>query len=189
MDVLTVDDVMAGDNHLTFEVVGEISHSDLALLDSGQRIPSAGSPLERLRPRHHALAKSLARGLRPSIAAATHGYSVSRVSILQADPAFSDLVAHYRANENHDYALMQERLTGLSVAAMDELEERLEKNPESIQSAQLTRIIAVTADRTGHGPASKTDHKVTYDIGARLAAARERKQLAQANGPIIDHED
>ncbi len=174
LDVLTVGGPKAGAVPLVFEFVAELAENDLLLLDSDARVKVGAPPIERIRPRHHALAKSLARGMRPGIAAATHGFSVSRVSILASDPTFKELVEHYRREEQHDYANVQERLTGITVAAMDELAERIEEDPKSVPTAQLTRLVMVGADRTGHGPKAQTDVNITLGLAERMRQARER---------------
>jgi hypothetical protein len=144
------------------------------------------SPLQRLRSRHHALAKALAEGMRPGIAAATFGYSASRVSILQNDPAFKELLVHYSKEKDHDYARVHERLTNLSVDALDEIAERLEDRPGEISTSQLTAIVKLTADRTGFGPRTTADDNVNIGLADRLREARKR--LEERNLNILDLE-
>lgn len=155
-----------------------LAASDLTLLAAG--LPRvAPAPLARLRARHHGLAKSLAEGMRPGVAAAIHGYSASRVSILQGDPAFKELIAHYQNERDSDFARVAERLTGLAVAAMDELAERLEESPEKIKNGELMKLTAIAADRIGHGPKAQTDVNVFVKFGDRLRAAQERLNAAK----------
>lgn len=177
LELATILDEAFGDPPLTASFGRELDSADMALLASGARVERSSPPaLQRLRARHHALAKALAEGMRPGIAAATYGYSVSRVSILSADPAFRELVEHYRVQVDHDYRRVHDRLADLSVEAMDELEHRLEESPEKVSVTQLLKLVELTADRTGFGPKSNTDVNVTVGFGDRLREARKRVQ-------------
>ena len=109
---------------LTAVAVRALQVDDLVLLqgEKGSRAP----PLKRLAERHHALARCLASGMSPGDAAVTCGYDQSRVSILQADPAFRELLTFYRDDVNRSYRDMHERLAGLSLDATALLQEQLE---------------------------------------------------------------
>jgi len=173
------------DEPLTFSEGRALTPADLAMPRVGVSSPST---LQRLRSRHHALAKALAQGMRPGIAAATYGYSASRVSILAGDPAFRELVEHYRKEADFDYARMQERLTGIAVEAMDEIERRLEEAPEKIKTKELKELVELGTDRTGHGPRSQQDVNVNVGFADRLREARKRIEAKAIEGPILDAE-
>jgi hypothetical protein len=53
-------------------------------------------PLVRLRDSHHTVARLFAHGLRPEEVSGQTGYSPSRLSTLQRDPSFQELVTFYR---------------------------------------------------------------------------------------------
>lgn len=158
---------------VTASVVRELDAADLTLLQEEKG--SSAPALKRLSERHHALARNLASGMSPSEAAITCGYSTSRVSILQDDPAFQELLAFYRADVEHQYRDLHTRLSGLALDAADELAARLEEDPESVSIGQLMEITKMGADRTGFGPqSSSTNLNVNVDLASRLQAARER---------------
>lgn len=187
LDIRTVAEDGGGAEPLTFAFARELDEADIAMRGSGREVGSSPPPaLKRLRAKHHALARALANGMRPGIAAATYGYHPSRVSILQNDPAFRELIEHYRGEGDHDYARVQERLAGLSVEALDEIERRLEEEPESFKPKDLLSLVEITADRTGHGPKSSQDVNVNVGFADRLREARKR--AAAISGPIIDAE-
>jgi hypothetical protein len=156
------------------EVVRELGLADIHLLgtDRGVKAPA----LKRLSQRHHALARNLAAGMRDAEAALITGYDISRISILKADPQFQELMEFYRADVDRAYADLHERLAGLSVDAADELTRRLEDAPEDVSTGQLLEIMKSTADRTGHGPSSKSEQtlNVNVNLATRLEAARRR---------------
>lgn len=167
--------------------VRELDEGDLALLQ--QEKGSTAPPLKRLAERHHALARCLASGMEPGQAAVTCGYSASRVSILQADPAFQELLEFYREDVNKAYRDLHERLAGLSLDATDELSARLEEEMQAEEKkfsvGQLLEIAKMGADRTGFGPqTSSTNVNINVDMAARLKAARERVAAR-----TIEHKD
>jgi hypothetical protein len=169
---------------LTVSAVRPLDEFDLALVGTGPTVKP--SPLARLGARHHALAKALADGMRPGIAAATYGYCLSRVSILQSDPSFDELVAHYRAEAEHDYARVHERLTGIAVDALDEIDKRLQETPDQISTGTLAKLVELTTDRTGHGKKGETEVNINIGFADRLRAARERIKIVSA--PTIEGE-
>lgn len=157
--------------------VGEarpLGERDLAALaeNRGTRAPA----LQRLTDRHHALARALASGMRPMEAAILTGYQPSRVSILLDDPAFKELLEFYRSNMDAVYADLHARMASLSIDALEELRTRLEEAPESVSNTMLLDILKATADRTGHGPQSRSTSEVNVNvnIASRLEAARQR---------------
>lgn len=157
--------------------VRELDETDIALL--GEEKGSRPPPLKRIAERHHALARCLASGMKPGDAALTCGYDASRVSILQADPAFKELLEFYRDDVNRAYQGMHENLAGLSMDALAELRERLEADMQAddktLSVGQLIELTKMGADRTGFGPqSSSTNVNVNVDLAERLKAARER---------------
>lgn len=160
------------------EIVRPLDRTDLALLqeEKGSRAPA----LVRISERHHALARNLASGMSPSEAGIVSGYSASRVSILQDDPAFRELLEFYRADVQLAYRDLHTRLSGLALDAADELAQRLEESPGDVSIGQLMEITKMGADRTGFGPqSSSTNVNVNVDLAERLEAARKRVSARQ----------
>lgn len=158
---------------ITAEVVRELEPNDLVHL--GAEKGSEPSALKRLSDRHHALARNLASGMEPGEAGMLCGYVNSRVSILQNDPAFKELVEFYRRDVTAQYRDLHQRLSGLALDAAEELAERLEAEPEKVSIGQLMEITKMGADRTGFGPQSSTTNlNVNVDLASRLQEARKR---------------
>lgn len=155
------------------EVIRELEAGDLVLL--GAEKGSKSSPIKRLSERHHALARNLAGGMAPSEAAIVCGYSLSRVSILQDDPAFKELLSFYRSDVNAQYRDLHARLSGIALDAAEEIQVRLEEEPEKVSLAALMELTKMGADRTGFGPqSSSTNLNVNVDLAGRMEAARKR---------------
>jgi hypothetical protein len=172
---------------VTATVVRELDEADLALLaeEKGSTTP----PLKRLSERHHALARCLASGQSSGDAAIACGYVPSRVSILLADPAFTELVEFYRADVNAQYLGLHEVLAGLAHDSARELQERLEDDmsadKKELSVGQLLEMTKMGADRTGHGPqTSATNVNINVDLAGRLEAARKRV----AARPLIEQD-
>jgi hypothetical protein len=111
----------------------------------------------------------------PGEAGIVCGYSASRVSILQDDPAFRELLHFYRQDVEREYRGLHEKLAGLATDAASVLADRLEDSPDDISIGQLQEIVKLGADRTGHGPQSSSTHlNVNVDLAGRLQRARER---------------
>lgn len=172
---------------LRAEVQRPLRDSDLALLaaDRGTTAPA----LKRISERHHALARNLAAGLSPGEAAVVIGMCASRVSVLQGDPAFQELLQFYRSEKDASFADMYEQLAGLSKDALLLMRERLEDSPEDFSNPQLLEIVTKLADRSGYGPTSTQQNlNVNVDIASRLEVARKRARAA-ARGEIIEVQD
>lgn len=163
---------------LAARVVRELTPEDLVLLQTERATKTI--PLKKLRDSHHWLARLLAQGMRNTEASKITGYTTSRISNLQADAKFSELVAHYRKTTEEIYADAHERMFTLSLEALAVIRERLHDSPEQLSSMGLLEIAKSLLDRTGYGPTSKsTLTTINIDLAGRLDRARAR---VAANG-------
>lgn len=160
---------------ITAEVERVITREDLQALtvEKGSTPPH----IQRITDRHHALARLIVEGKKMSEAAYICGISLSRVSILQNDPQFIELLGFYRAEQADHYKDMHERLSNLSMDAVQLVADRMEDDPNSLTTGQLLEIAKMGADRTGFGPqSSQTNLNVNVGVADRLAAARQRRR-------------
>lgn len=132
----------------------DLTTADIAALGKGE---TPAPSLVRVHSSHHALAKCLAAGMRPYQAALVTGYSNSRISILQRDPLFNQLVEEYKAENESVMADLAVRMRGLSHDAIEALHDRLLDNPEAFSPGMLLDIVKATADRTGFGTNSNVN--------------------------------
>lgn len=146
-------------------------------------------PLAKIRDAHHALARVLATGTSEAEASAITGYSPSRISILKADPQFQELLAFYRSTSVEAVSDFRQRMLNLGMGALQELEDRLDDNPDSFSPALLKDIVKDMADRTGHAPNKGTTVNVNVDaaLSDRIAKARARIE-ALSSGKVIEHD-
>lgn len=126
----------------------DLEKSDLALVLNPPEKGIITNPIAKLRNSHHMLARLLAEGRRNGECSLMTGYSPSRISILQHDPAFQDLLAYYKANTEAKYLDVHERLATLGLATIDELQERLEDNPDGFSNKDMLALAEFALDRS-----------------------------------------
>jgi hypothetical protein len=154
---------------VTATPVREVTPQDLASLDA---VAGRGTPsLSRIRDSHHALARILALGHTNTEAAAITGYTPNRISVLRTDPAFQDLMAHYRSRADEQFADLGGRMKAVSLDVLAELHERILEHPEEFSPRDLTDAFKTVADRTGYGASTKSETKVAVSFS--LAAIVE----------------
>ena len=144
------------------------------------------SPIKRISTRHHKLAKLVAGGETIVNAALMVGYAPQRASLLQHDPSFKRLVEFYNKQRDEIWADTQQQLADLGHTSSGVLLDRMEEDPDEFTNRELTTIIALTADRTGHGPTSRKEVSHTIGIASKLAEARQRIGLRRLD--IVDAE-
>lgn len=136
-----------------------------------------------LRHTHHKLAQCIAGGMDESIAALVCNYTPQRVSQLKADPAFANLIDHYKTTVDAAFSDFTTAAADLSMDMLSRLREILESEPERLNPTHIMDAIKLLADRTGHAPVSKSINvNVNAGMGERLRAARERVNAA----PVLE---
>lgn len=181
--MFTLDDILGGlGRPLQAAVTRELQEVDLTLLSilPDGALEKTTPAVARLRHSHHLLARLLAEGRRPNECAMITGYSPSRISILQNDPSFQDLVASYQSQVQEIYVSVHERLAQLGVDSIEELQSRLDEHPEKFSIADLQEMMKLTMDRSGHGPTAQvkhTHHIITPEILEKIKAEAARRQL------------
>lgn len=144
------------------EYARDLTEADIAALSVNRGTKPRS--LVRIHASHHALARCLASGMKPAQAALVTGYSNSRISILQNDEAFKGLVEDYRNEAKAIFADMAERMSNLSLDALELIQERLHEDPGSFTVPMLLDVVKAFADRTGHGPGQEVQLKVSQDF-------------------------
>lgn len=153
-------------------VVRELRREDFELLQSARGVEA--KPIAKLRARHHTLARLLAQGTSVPDCQAITGYAQSRISILQGDPTFQELVRFYEGQVMEAYLDTHAKLGELTSDALDLIRERIEDEPDSVTMAQAIELVKLGADRTGHGPSSTQNTNINVNFAARLEEARKR---------------
>lgn len=132
---------------------------DIEALDDAKPLEQV-TPVQQLRHQHHLLARLLGEGKSATESAQVTGYSVAYISRLSTqDRAFKDLVKYYQQQVGEVYVNVHERLAGLGLNTIEELQERLAEKPEGFTHRELMELAELCFDRSGHGPTS-TNHSV-----------------------------
>lgn len=171
-----------GARMLRAEQVRELTAQDLIAMqqEAGIHAPA----LKSIRSYHHTLARTLAQGVKAQEASIICGISISRISILKADPTFAELLEYYTQMEQEQYTVaradMHARLASLGYDAVEILHERLIDEPDAFEPKTLLAILEATADRTGHGKTSTVNANVTHGFSPEaLAAIKQNTQLGR----------
>lgn len=168
-------------------LAGPLREEDLMLLHSLNRLePDPKAPLAKIRDPHHTLAKMVADNKPVVEISSVTGYSPSRIRTLENDPAFQELVAHYRDQNRLASADIQEQLKHVSLTALQILQERLEENPEEVSVKELQSIAELGLDRTGYGPSRQLN--VSTNSGMTLKEMMQAV-VSEQNGRIIAREE
>ena len=145
--------------------------------------------LKSLTDGHHRVARAVAAGLSNVDAAAITGRTANRIAVLKQDPAFAELVAHYRGIVTADYVqsadsylevLLANKLKA-EVMLGDKLDAAIDGD-EVLPTRDLMAISRDAADRTGHGKV-QTNMNVNVDFASKLEAARKRSSQARVSSP------
>lgn len=150
---------------LELEIISSISEEDLLNRSEGALVSSEAPTLSRIRGIHHEIARLLASGLKPADVSAVTGYSLSRISILQKDPSFRELLSFYEAKSDEVFVDVRKRMAVLGLDAASELADRLENKPETLSNSQLIEITKASLDRAGFSPVTKT-----VNVGVQISA-------------------
>lgn len=141
--------------------------------------------LQRIRHTHHLAARLLAEGRSNVEVADIVALSPVRICQLKNDPAFQELVEHYKTQVNAKYVNFHEKLAGLGMAFVDELAQRLEEEPDKFSNDEVMRALEKLLDRGGFGPKSVRE----VNLNARsfaLSVVETIKSEHKAAGRVLE---
>lgn len=158
--------------------VRDLTEADLAMLAEARDIVPFNT-VNRITARHHGLARMIAAGHKQSVVATTMGYSENYVSRLcNEDPAFKELVTYYMQQREGEWLGVQEKLAGLSVAAMENLTRRVEEDTEALELGLPPKM---TAKEVREIMDSAMERSVAPSKGAVRGAAGASSAPVQVN--------
>lgn len=172
---------------LFWAVLRDIQPGELARLTEGN-LGVKPIPLVKVREVHHQIARLLAQGIRPVEVSAIVGFSQSRISILQRDPTFQELMAFYRDRKDEVGADISARLQAATLDALAILHDRLIDDPESITTDELQRAVNSGLDRLGHGARQTLDvNFIGPAVLTRLKAEARAAGEVKVRGEDVNH--
>lgn len=139
---------------------GDIEPEELPRILASPAPPPSERPLQRIRHSHHLAAKLIAEGRALVEVAGIVGLTPARIGQLRRDPAFAELEAFYKTQTDGKWLNVHERLAALGVSVTEEIQQRLEEDPEAFTNEELRRLAETTLDRGGYGPKSTRDINV-----------------------------
>jgi hypothetical protein len=165
------------------EVRRELNAGDLDALLHPPPVGAVTPSLGQIRHAHHTLAMLLAEGRKGVEISGITGYSPSRISILQGDPAFQELVAYYREQKEAVYLDVHQRLATLGMTAIEELQQRFEDRPEGFTNREVKEILESALDRS-IAPAKTGKNAGAQPGGAAVSLTVNFVKAHQ--GPVLD---
>lgn len=125
---------------LQVEVVRSLGPDDLELIINPPAVNVPAPSLLHVRYVHHQLAMYLAKGVRAEEISLITGYTPATISRLKNDPAFKQLLAHYNDQSELAFVDVLERMKTLGLSTLDELQRRLEEEPEGFAKRELMEM-------------------------------------------------
>jgi len=174
-------------NAATAEISGirVLARADLSVLL--EKRPQ--TQLKSLSDGHHRVARAVATGLSNVDVAAITGRTANRIAVLKQDPAFTELVAHYRGIVTADYVQSVDSYMEVATANMLKAETMLgdkldaaQDTGETLPTRDLIAISRDAADRFGYGKMQK-NLNVNVDFASQLEAARKRSAGSRVPPP------
>lgn len=168
----------------------ELTEGDLELVLHPPGIGLDVVPILRIKNTHHTAARLIAEGKRNIEVSAITGYSPAWVSTMQRDPSFKELVAYYRENAEAQFIDFHARLAALGLATLEELQDRLEVEPDKFSNRELLEMAEMALDRSvtpgakGGGAGQGQGAPAVVSITFVTPEPRERPGL----GTVIDVE-
>lgn len=173
---------------LHVEVVRELVEADLEALNAPGAPKTGYVPIAQVRTVHHHLAQLLAKGCDQTEAGLITGYSTSYISgLVNHDPAFQELLAHYQVEREQIYHDVLERLRSLGFEATDLIRERLRESPESWTNQQLMDLVGQTLVAPMKAtPASGSGSGTPGQLVGELHVTFVSPEAQQAQGVVIE---
>ncbi len=171
---------------LTVDIIRPLTTDDLPAIANPPAVAARGTSLQTIRHSHHQIAQLLVEGKPLAEINLVTGYSISRISDMQNDPAFAELVAYYSHQREAIFASAQERLRNLGLDATEKLHEHLHDPTKVWSHRELMEVIklALPAETSIKQPASNT-----VNVSAEGGGALEIKFVGARpaeSGPMID---
>jgi hypothetical protein len=180
---------------LTLSVIRELTPQDMLRLNEA---PKVGVPMiQRLRATHHRQAQLLAAGHSVTEVAAIVGCTTARLTQLQNDSTFTELVAYYNdqimSAMIEDTARLRDKLVDAGEMAVDELRDRLDDDVKraAMSTDNVRKIAEFAMDRTVAPPKAAPQQvsaptAITINFGTPIRQSRTLEAQAIDVGHLAD---
>lgn len=124
---------------------------------AAQRGQAPARAVERLKTRHHEMARLMAAGLSDSEIGAAMSVTLGHLALLRRSPAFQQLLFTYMSIRDQEAVNIGARIKQAASIALEKLTEKLaETDSNELPLDTLRRTTTDLLDRSGHSPVSKT---------------------------------
>lgn len=178
---------------LEIEIVRPLGPEDVEVLKSGpplKSLPAWG--IERIKHIHHRLAQLIVQGKSPEYISAITGHTPQHVTNIAKSPAMQELIAYYAANEEVAHADVLERMRNLQIASLEELQKRLEEEPEGWTKRELMDLqkdmAAPVMARLGARPGAEGTSG-GLNIGITFVSPEGQKSPVQIDAEVVETHD
>lgn len=133
-----------------------LTSADLVELASAPQEVIKLPTIKSLSSTHHSVAQNLVKGIPPVEVSLITGVAVATVYNLQQDPAFQELLAHYKNVKEQIFIDTLDRMKTVGINALDILQYRLMEKPESLSNRELMELadLGLVKGRVGAGGAA-----------------------------------
>lgn len=150
-----------------WEIVRELTPGDLPVLLAPPPVGSQPSPILAIRHAHHHLARLITEGHEMGHISLMTGYSPAWISNIQTSPAFQELLHYYSAQKELEFVDVCERMKRLGLNALDELQERLDREPDSWTKKELMDLAELTLQPGGE-PGKRQPNALGLAVSVRF---------------------
>lgn len=172
---------------ITCTIEGILEQEDINFLISGSvpeesrkagKAPTDHSvkDIQKIREKHHTVARLIAGGLNQRMVATIAGYTESYLSTMLNAPAMEELIAYYSAKHSNAHEVIIGKLRGAGMEALEKLSEKLKD--DDMSNTDLIALAKLGLDRSGHGPSS-TQHQITEEHVFNYAELKRLNKAAQ----------
>lgn len=154
-----------------------------------ERTPRQKQTLKTIRHTHHQLARLVATGVPDSEASLITGYSPSYISMVKKDPSFAGLLDYYHEQREQIFIDVVERMRGLGLSTLDEIQNRLEEEPEEWSRRELMELaeLMLVKPAAARTPLQTTVGVAPVSVNVKFVTA-EPRELPMIEGKVIDHQ-
>ena len=146
----------------------DLTRDEIIRVDAVSLGIKSAPTLQNIRDSHRRIAQLMSSGkYRDVEVAQLTGYSPNRIAILKRDPAFIELISHYRGIQETAYVDTVTKMKVVTDDALDILHDRLAEEPEDFTTPQLIEVVKSVGDRAGFSPVSKS-----IEVSATMSAER-----------------
>ena len=182
---------------VTFDIVRALTEADLEDIVNPPAVADAPCIIREIKAQHHTLASLIAMGTSGVEISLLTGYSPSYISNIKNDPAMAELIAYYATQEEQRRVDGMRRLHDLGVAGIEELQQRIDSEPEKWTKRELMELVtlgliapqkAALGVGNGQGNGNGGGNSLAINVNFVSAKGNDRIEQGIRAGNVIEGE-